>query len=242
MIIGAKKRDRQLLKLQNDAKSVNNSVENNVVKNLLNDSADDEMLMLCSQAIEKTIATDSNYNTMDTVDTNLTKANNTLSIVGISPLKDTDNTINNNVFHHTAKKFKSIHCKRLYYESNESVQSQSHVKITENEQNHENSNSTFNTNTNYNKDDSLSLLLNNSLDNEDDLFSSIDLSAIESQILSSDVKKTTPVKQKHNQDFINTNKFKNVTSTCTSSTSLVNKQFNLQQDEQLSSVAKGNSR
>lgn len=210
---------------------MNNSVENNV-QNLLNDSADDEMLMLCSQAIENTIATDSNCNTMNTV-TNLTKAN-TLSIMGISPLKDTNNTINNNVFHHATKKFKSIQCKQLNDESSENVRSQCHVKITENKQNYKNSNSTSNVNTNCNKNGSLSLLLNNSFDNEDYLFSSIDLSAIENQILSG-VKETIPRKQIYNQDFINTNKLKNVTSTISSSTSLINKQFNSQQDEKLSS-------
>lgn len=225
-ILGAKKRERQLQKLQNETKSANNLEKNNVVKNLLNDSADDELLFLCSQAIEKTMdtnststagsSTDSNYS----ASTSLIKGYN-LSIVGISPLEDTNDTINNNV--QAAKRFKSIQCNQLFERTNVNSRSQCDEK---NAENNENSSSALNINTNHNKDSSL--LLNSYLDNEDDLFSSIDLSEIDNQILSG-AKETTHVKQKFNQGLINTNKLKNVTSTFPSSTSSINTQFHSQQ-------------
>lgn len=175
-IIGAKKRKRQLLKSKNDENSTNNSTENNISR-LLDDSADDEMMLLCSQAIEKTIAADAEY-------TNETKSSNSLSIPGISPLKDT----NDNVCHHAAKKFKSVHCsKYLDVKKNDNTKTQSHTitssSINKSENKTNNTSYAINTVTNSNKED-LSLLLNDSLANdEDELFSAIDLSAIEQDIL-----------------------------------------------------------
>lgn len=186
-VIGAKKRNRELMKSKKDTStSTNNTVENNILSNLLNDSADDEMMFLCSQAIEKRIADDNNCNTMKRT-TSLAKANS-LSIVGISPLKDTNNTLNNNVYHQAAKKFKPVPCKYAEDKKFENVLSQCQSVTTNLEnkaQNNASSISAINTVTNGGKDDSLSLLLNDSLASDDDLFSAIDLSAIEQQIVSS---------------------------------------------------------
>lgn len=183
---GAKKRNRELMKSKKDTStSTNNAVENNIVNSLLNDSADDEMMFLCSQAIEKTIAADTNFNTMNRT-TSLAKQNS-LSIVGISPLKDTNNTLNNNVYHQAVKKFRSVPCKYVGDKKTDYIQSlcQPITSNLENKaQNNANSKSDINLITNYNKDDSSSLLLNDPLVGDDYLFSAIDLSAIEQQIVS----------------------------------------------------------
>lgn len=172
------------MKSKNDENSTNNSTENNNINRLLDDSADDEMLLLCSQAIEKTIAADTDSNI-----TNKTTSTNTLSIPGISPLKDT----NDNVCHHVAKKFKPIHCNKYPdVKKNGSIQTKSHTitssSVNQSENNANNTSYAINT-INNNKKEDLSSLLNDSLANdEDELFSAIDLSAIEQDILLSDNK------------------------------------------------------
>lgn len=172
------------MKSQSDTSSTNNSTENNNVRNLLNDSADDEMMMLCSQAIEKTIASDANY----TKESNELSKSNFLSIVGISPLKDFNSTSNNNVLNHATKKFKLSQCKQLDNEKNENFQTQCHT-VTSNAENtlqkdiNNCSTSVKHIATDINKDSSLSLL-EDSLANDDDLFSALDLSAIEQEVFS----------------------------------------------------------
>lgn len=178
-IIGAKKRKRQLMKSKNDENSTNNSTENVNISRLLDDSADDEMMLLCSQAIEKTIAADADSNI-----TNKTTSTNSLSIPGISPLKDT----NDNVCHHAAKKFKSVDCSKYFdVKKNDNIQTQSHtitsILVNKSENKTNNTSNAINTVTNSNKED-FSLMLNDSLANdEDELFSAIDLSGIEQDIL-----------------------------------------------------------
>jgi hypothetical protein len=136
----------------------------------LDDSADDELMLLCTQDVERTIANDS------TNCENVIKSG--LSIVGISPLKDTNDNTNNNVYHHVSKKFKPIYNEHFDGKKNENIQSQCH-KITSNmDKNVQNNNAK-----NDNKDDLISLF-SDSLTNDDDLFSSIDLSEIEQQISS----------------------------------------------------------
>jgi len=149
------------LKSKNDSESIpsSSSVEN--INSLLNDSSD-ELMILCSQAIEKKIAIDANYNTMNTAE------DNSLSILGISPLPNTNNTVNSNMYHHTTTNFKHIEDK-----PNENIQFQCDTNgslVSEN-------------NTNITKDD---------LASEDYLFSTIDLAAIEQQIFSN-VEKPIPV-------------------------------------------------
>lgn len=176
-IIGGLKRKRQLMKSKSDEKSTNNSVENNVSR-LLDDSADDEMMLLCSQAIEKTIAADANCDISS-------KTTDYLSIPGISPLEDTDDTINNNVYHHAAKKFKSIQSSNyLDDKKNYNLKPKCHT-ITSNSFNNSTSSTIV---TNNIKEDSS---LNDSLANDDEWFSSIDLSAIEQDILLNDNKTTS---------------------------------------------------
>jgi len=104
-----KKKNRQLMKSKNDSNPTN-SADNNL-NSLLNDSSN-ELMILCSQAIEKNIA-DTNINSINTT------KDNYFSIIGISPLKYTNNSINNNLCQHTTEKF--IHVKD---ESNENVQLQ----------------------------------------------------------------------------------------------------------------------
>lgn len=172
------------MKSKSDTSSTNNTTENNNVSHLLNDSADDEMMMLCSQAIEKTIASDANC----TKESNELSKSNFLSIVGISPLKDFNSTSNNNVYNHATKKFKFSQCKQLANEKNENVQFQCHT-ITSNTENkvqkdvNNYSTSVKHIVTDVNKDSSLSLL-EDFLANDDDLFSALDLSAIEQEVFS----------------------------------------------------------
>lgn len=198
-ISGAKKRNRQLLKEKNAASSTTtSSTENNNISNLLNDSADDEMMMLCSQAIEKSIATD-NYN--HTVGSNTSSKSHFSSIVGISPLKNTNST-SANMLSLSTKKFKPSHCE-LGIKANENNRSQfsTITSSTENKlpTNANNcSSSASSTVTNSYKDFSSSL--NDSLASDDDLFSALDLSAIEKQVMT-ETKNTTSVSLKCDTHF-----------------------------------------
>lgn len=174
------------MKSKSDTSSTNNSTENNNVKHLLNDSADDEMMMLCSQAIEQTIASEANY----TKGSNELSKSSFSSIVGISPLKDFNSTSNNNVFNHATKKFKFSQCKELDNEKNKNIQSQCHT-ITSNTENmfqkdvNNCSTSVKHIATDIKKDSSLSLFEDSlANDDDDDLFSALDLSAIEQDVFS----------------------------------------------------------
>jgi len=175
--------------------SANSSSENNNVGCSLDDSADDEMMMLCSQAIEQKIAADSN-NTNNTVNkpTKLI-VTNSLSINGISPLKDTNNTTNNNVYFHAAKKFKPVHSK-LFGEEQKSNDCKSHCHTLTsnmiNKSENDSSSSAITTVTNSKKDDFSSSLLDDTLAKEDEFFLGIDFSEIERQIMKG-VKETTTV-------------------------------------------------
>jgi len=157
------------MKSINDANSTTTSSidNNNDINSLLNDSSN-EMMVLCSQAIEKQIAEE------NLIAMNTTK-DDPLSIAGISPLKNIDNSVTNNLCHNTIKKFKPIEDKK----KNENVQFQSHINDSSESQN--------------NKDE---------LASEDYLFSSIDLAAIERQI-STDIDKTSSVSttQKYDKQF-----------------------------------------
>lgn len=189
-ILGAKKRNRQLLKAKNEANSTaNNSIENNNIKSLLDDSADDEMMLLCTQDVEKTIANDSANCENIKNNKNVIKSD-FLSIVGISPLKDTNDNTNNNVYHHVSKKFKPIYNDHFDGKKNENIKLQCHTFTSNIDKNIQN-----NTAKNIYKDDSISLF-NDSLTNDDDLFSSIDLSEIEQQISSDNKTISTSVTQK----------------------------------------------
>lgn len=158
---GAKKKNRQLLKSKNDSNSIPSSSSVDNINSLLNDSSD-ELMILCSQAVEKKIANDANLNTMNT------PKDNSLSIMGISPLPNTNITVNSNLYHHTTTHFKHTENK-----PNENVQFQCDT----------NGSSVSKNNTNIIKDD---------LASEDYLFSTIDLAAIEQQIFSN-VEKPIPV-------------------------------------------------
>jgi len=179
------------LKSKTDASSTNNANENNNDINLFNDSADDEMMLLCSQAIEKEIASGTNCKKVILNTSNLL-------IDGITPLNDNDNTFNNNVYHHAAKKFKPLQSIPFDDKNNGNVQSRCHTvtsNIEHKQQNHTSDSSipSVNISTNCNSNtttNSFSLSLNDSLLSEDDLFSAIDLSAIDEQI-KEDAKKTT---------------------------------------------------
>lgn len=114
-IIGAKKRNRQLMKLKNNTDpSKNEQTENNDIDQFLNDNADDEIMFTFSQAIEKKLESD-----VDCKAKNNTKEN-TLSIEGICPLENTDTNINNNNnnTYHIAKKFKAITSNHINDENN----------------------------------------------------------------------------------------------------------------------------
>lgn len=179
---GAKKRNRQLTKSKSETNTSNNVKENNNISHLLNDSTDDEMMMLCSQAIENTISLDANYNS-----TELKKPSksNSLSIVGIHPLNNTCSELNNSLYHQSTNKFKpTIQCKQIDEKEKTNCQTKCHTVTSEtkNESQNEANNCLLST-TNNNKD-SLSSLLNDSLANDDELFSALDLSAIEQQVVS----------------------------------------------------------
>lgn len=190
-ILGAKKRNRQLLKAKNEASSTTvSSTENNNVSHLLNDSADDEMMIMCSQAIENSIAADTHRHT---VDSNTSSNSHFSSIAGISPLKNI-NSQSNNLFNHATKKFKPTKYEQLSFKANETVQSQSSTitSNTENKLKKDSSNSSLSaTSTVTNSNNNSSSLLNDSLASDDDLFSALDLSAIEQKIMSN-AKETTP--------------------------------------------------
>jgi len=179
--------------------SANSSTENNNVGCSLDDSADDEMMMLCSQAIEQKIAEDAN-NTNNTVNkpTKLI-VSHSLSINGISPLKDTNNTTNNNVYHHAAKKFKPVHSKLFGEEENSNCKSQCHTLTSNmvNKSENDSSSSAITTVTNSKKDDSSSSFLDDTLAKEDEFFLGIDFAEIEQQIMNG-AKETTTVSAAQN--------------------------------------------
>lgn len=195
-IIGAKKRNRQLMKAKMEASSsANSSTENNNDDGCsFNDCADDEMMMLCSQAIEKEIAADDN-NTNNTVNkpTKLI-VSHSLSINGISPLKDTNSATNNNVYYPAAKKFKPVHSKLFGEEEKRNCKSQCHTLTSNmiNKSENDASSSVITTVTNSKKDDSSSSLLDDTLAKEDEFFLGIDFAEIEKQILNG-AKETTTV-------------------------------------------------
>lgn len=198
IILGAKKRDRQLMKLKNETSSTNtNSTESSIESSLFNDSADDEMMMLCSQAVEKSIAADTNCNNQNAASS---KKTNSLSIVGISPLKNTNNTMNNNVYHHAAKKFKPIHLNFTDDKKNENLPFSCHTLTTNTGKKSLNFTTNSSTSASYtvikSEKEDYSSTFNDSTASDDDLFSAIDLSAIEQQISSCD-EKTTSAQQKN---------------------------------------------
>jgi len=175
--------------------SGNSSTENNNDDGCsFNDCADDEMMMLCSQAIEKEIAADDN-NTNNTVNkpTKLI-VSHSLSINGISPLKDTNSATNNNVYYPAAKKFKPVHSKLFGEEAKRNCKSQCHTLTSNmiNKSENDASSPAITTVTNSKKDDSLSSLLDDTLAKEDEFFLGIDFAEIEKQILNG-AKETTTV-------------------------------------------------
>lgn len=172
--------------------AANNSLETNNVKSLLDDSADDELMLLCTQDVERTIAND-DASCKNIKETKHVKKFDYLSIGGITPLKDTNVNTNNNEYYHVSKKFKPIYGKK-----NENLRSPCHT-ITSNMEKNEQKNKAEN----HNKDCSISLF-NDSLANEDDLFSSIDLSEIEQQISSDNKTTSASVTQKCNTQQHNT--------------------------------------
>lgn len=168
----------------------NNNVTENNVGCLLDDSADDEMMMLCSQAIEQKIAADASYSTISTIN-KPTKiiASDSLSINGISPLKDTNNSTNNNVYYHASKKFKSVQS-RLFGEEQKDCKPKCHTvtSSTANKSENNNSSSATTSVTNCKKDDSSF----DTFSSDDDFFLGIDFLEIEKQIMA-DVEKSTTV-------------------------------------------------
>lgn len=114
-IIGAKKKERQLMKLKTLTEaSKSDSTENNDINQFLNDNTDDEIMFTFSQAIEKTLENDTNCKTKNFI----IGKENTLSIEGISPLKNSSSTITNNNTYHIAKKFKAITSDHIVDENN----------------------------------------------------------------------------------------------------------------------------
>lgn len=177
------------------SKNENNlTTVNNNISNLLNDSTDDNFMIMCSQAVEKTISTETNCDMQNS--SKSTVKGNTLSIAGISPLKEAT-TINNNnyntIYQHTAKKFKPIECS---YKNNENLQSHT---VTKDDLNNEHS--LFG---NINNNSSLPMRNDFIFDDDDDLFSAIDLSEIDKQI-TSNVTNTIS----NTQDFIKQQQNKN---------------------------------
>lgn len=165
--------------------STNTSAESTNVSRLLDDSADDELMFLCSQAVEKTIASDANCNTINNV-INLERVNS--SIIGIRPLEETNNIPDNknNVDQHAAKKFKPLQHNFIIKNENVPLRNTT-MNIKANKPQTCVSGtllSTNNVSTTKKKDQSSSFTLNDSLSGDDDLFSAIDLSAIEEQISS----------------------------------------------------------
>lgn len=188
--LSAKKRKRQLMKAKTEASSnANSSTENNNVGCSLDDSADDEMMMLCSQAIEQKIAADANITANKS--TKLI-VSNSLTINGISPLKDINNATNNNVYYHADKKFKPVQSKLFDEEPKGNYKSQCHTLTsnTANKSENNSSSSTITTDINCKKDDSSSSLFDDTLANEDEFFLGIDFSEIEQQIMN-DIKETS---------------------------------------------------
>lgn len=185
--------------------NTNTNVESNDVKNLLDDSADDELLLLCSQAVEKTIASDPNYGTTSkTID--LEKLN--ASTMGVCPLQET----NNNVYQHAAKKFKpqqNNSCTRI-----ENIRPL--YRTTVNDGKNKNQcrlpvSATITSNTN---DEGSSSLLTDSLcnDDDDDLFLNIDLSTIEEQYSLNVQKNTTSSSTTWKSNTTNNDKKQNTTN------------------------------
>lgn len=197
-LTGAKKRNRQLAKSKSETNPSNNEKENNNISHLLNDSTDDEMMMLCSQAIEKTISLDANYNT-----TELKKPSksNSLSIVGISPLKNTSSALNNTLYNQCTKKFKpTTQCKQIDEKGKTNCQTKCHTVTSETKNKSQNEANNCLLSTTINNKDSLSSLLNDSLANDDELFSALDLSAIEQQVLAN--VKDSAIVTKHNVNTV----------------------------------------
>jgi len=168
----------------------NNVTENNNVGYLLDDSADDEMMMLCSQAIEQKIAADASYSTINKPTKII--ASDSLSINGISPLKDTNNSTNNNVYYHASKKFKPVQSRLFGEEKKDNYCKPKCHTVTSSTANRSENNSSSSATTsviNCKKDDSSSSFLD-TFSNDDDFFLGIDFLEIEKQILA-DTKETT---------------------------------------------------
>lgn len=175
----------------NNSTENNNITENNNVACLLDDSADDEMMMLCSQAIEQKIAAEANYTIKKPAKI---IASDSLSINGISPLKDTNNSTNNNVYYHASKKFKTVQSRLFGEEQKDNYckpKCHTVTSSTANKSENNNSSSATTSVTNCKKDDSSSSFLD-AFSNDDDFFSGIDFLEIEKQIMD-DLKKTTTV-------------------------------------------------
>ncbi|XP_025198421.1 uncharacterized protein DDB_G0271670-like [Melanaphis sacchari] len=188
--LSAKKKNRQLMKAKMEASSsANSSTENNNVGCSLDDSADDEMMMLCSQAIEQKIAADAIKSNSTINEPTKLIASNSLSINGISPLKDINNSTNNNVYHHVSKKFKPVQSKLFGEEQKKNCKSPCHTITSSTENNSLSSDST--SVENCKKDDSSSSFFD-ILANDDDFFSGIDFLEIEQQIMAG-VKENTTV-------------------------------------------------
>jgi len=175
--------------------SANSSTENNNVGYLLDDSADDELMMLCSQAFEQKIAADASISNSTINKPTKLIASNSLSINGISPLKDTNNSTNNNVYYHASKKFKPVQSKLFGEEHEDNCKprkSPCHTITSSAASKSENncSSSASTSVTNCKKDDSSSSLLDN-FANDDEFFMGIDFLEIEQQIMADAKKETT---------------------------------------------------
>ncbi|XP_060848625.1 uncharacterized protein LOC132928076 [Rhopalosiphum padi] len=261
--LSAKKKKRQLMKAKMEASSsANSSTENNNVGYLLDDSADDELMMLCSQAFEQKIAADASISNSTINKPTKLIASNSLSINGISPLKDTNNSTNNNVYYHASKKFKPVQSKLFGEEHEDNCKprkSPCHTITSSAASKSENncSSSASTSVANCKKDDSSSSLLDN-FANDDEFFMGIDFLEIEQQIMA-DAKKETTVpatqncykqpnanvdKQLENKPAINNRaSTSNLSSSSvlwrrsTSTSSIVNKQQNcIQQPKKFSGV------
>lgn len=151
-------------------------------------------MILCTQDAERAIAND------DENCKNLKngRKSDSFSIVGITPLKDTNDNANNNVYKHVSKKFKSTNNDLFDVKKNENLQSQCHTFTSNMDENVQQNNTEKNK-----KDDSVSLF-NDSLTNDDYLFSSIDLSEIEQQISSDNKTISASFTQKCNKQQHNT--------------------------------------
>jgi len=192
--LSAKKKNRQLMKAKMEASSsANSSTENNNVGCLLDDSADDEMMMLCSQAFEQKIAADASISNSTINKPTKLIASNSLSINGISPLKDINNSTNNNVYYHASKKFKPVQSKLFGEEQEDNCKSRKspcHTITSSTASKSENNCSSLASTsvTNCKKDDSSSSFFDN-FANDDEFFMGIDFLEIEQQIMADAKKK-----------------------------------------------------